>query len=94
MAGIKLNGTNLGRIWKPGTLIPVKGVLKANNILEVSVASIYRNRFIGDFIQYGKVQNLWTSSPITDFLNKDLPLKPSGLKGPMRIVAISKQILK
>jgi hypothetical protein len=94
LAGVKLNGTNLGRIWKTGTLIPVKGVLKTNNTLEVSVASIYRNRFIGDFIQYGKVKNLWTSSPITDFLNKDQSLKPSGLKGPMRIVAVSKQILK
>jgi hypothetical protein len=93
LAEIKLNGTNLGRVWKPGTYIPVKGMLKNENVLEVSVANIYRNRFIGDFIQFGKIQNLSTSSPITDFLNKDMPLRPSGLKGPIRIISISKQVL-
>jgi hypothetical protein len=91
IAEVKLNGKNLGRIWNPGKLIQVNGILKSENILEVTVANIYRNRIIGDFIQYGKIQNLWTSSPISDFLNKDYPLKPSGLKGPIRIVAISKQ---
>jgi hypothetical protein len=93
LAEIKLNGTNLGRVWMNGTYIPVKGMLKNENLLEVSVANIYRNRFIGDFIQFGKIQNLFTSSPIADFLNKDMPLKPSGLKGPIRIISISKQIL-
>ena len=93
LAEIRLNGTNLGRVWKPGTYIPVKGMLKNENLLEVSVANIYRNRFIGDFIQFGKIQNLYTSSPIADFLNKDMPLRPSGLKGPIRIIAIRKQIL-
>jgi hypothetical protein len=94
IAEIKLNGANLGCLWKSGTTLPVKGMLKTENLLEVSVANIYRNRFIGDFTQFGEIQHLWTSSPISDFLNKDLPLKPSGLKGPIRIVAIRKQILK
>jgi hypothetical protein len=93
LAEVKLNGINLGRLWKPGTYLYIKGMLKADNLLEVSVANIYRNRFIGDFIQYGKVKNLFTSSPITDFLNKDMPLRPSGLKGPVRIIGISNQIL-
>lgn len=93
LAEIKLNGTNLGRVWKTGTYIPVKGMLKNENLLEVSVANIYRNRFIGDFIQFGKIRNLTTSSPIIDFLNKDLPLRPSGLKGPIRVISISKQII-
>ncbi len=93
LSEIKLNGTNLGRVWKTGTYIPVKGMLKNENLLEVSVANIYRNRFIGDLIQFGKIQNLSTSSPITEFLNKDMPLRPSGLKGPVRIISLSKQIL-
>jgi hypothetical protein len=67
--------------------------LKSENVLEVSDANIYRNRFIGDFAQFGKIKNLWTSSPISDFLNKDLSLKPSGLNGPLMVIAISKQIL-
>jgi hypothetical protein len=93
LAEVRLNGTALGRLWKTGTYIPVKGLLKNDNLLEVSVANIYRNRFIGDFIQYGKVRNLYTSSPIAEFLNKDLPLRPSGLKGPVRIIALSRQTL-
>jgi hypothetical protein len=93
IAEVKLNGTSLGFPWNPGTYMPVKGILKPENILEVSVANVYRNRFIGDFTQFGKVQNLWTSSPITDFLNKDYTLKPSGLYGPMKIIVIKKQIL-
>jgi hypothetical protein len=93
IAELKLNGTNLGYLSKPGKLIPVKGILKTENILEVSVANIFRNRIIGDFAQYGKIRNLSTSSPISDFLNKDSPLKPSGLKGPIKIIAISRQIL-
>jgi hypothetical protein len=93
IAEVKLNGTNLGRIWKPGTYIPVKGILKAENLLEVAIATVYRNRFIGDLTQFGEVRNLWSSSPITNFLNKDLPLKPSGLKGPMKVIAIKKQKL-
>jgi hypothetical protein len=93
LAEVKLNGTYVGRLWKTGTYLPVKGILKNDNLLEVSVANIYRNRFIGDFIQYGKIQNLYTSSPITEFLNKDLPLRPSGLKGPIRIITLSKHAI-
>ncbi len=93
LAEIKLNGTILGRVWKQGTAVPVKGVLKNDNVLEVSVATTYRNRFIGDYVQFGKIRNLSTSSPIADFLNRDMPLLPSGLKGPIRILAISKQRL-
>jgi hypothetical protein len=92
IAEVKLNDKGLGCIWKPGKLLPINGILKKDNLLEVSVANTFRNRFIGDFIQYGKIQNLSTSSPISDFLNKDYPLKPSGLKGPLKIVIINKQI--
>lgn len=94
IARVKLNGKDLGIVWKQGMTVRVKGQLKASNVLEVSVANPFRNRFIGDFAQYGKVKNLWTSSPIADFLNKDTPLKLSGLKGPVRIIAVGKQIFR
>jgi hypothetical protein len=94
IAEVQLNGINLGDVWKPGKLLAIKGILKKENVLEVTVANIYRNRFIGDFVQFGKVKNLWTSSPISDFLNKDFPLRPSGLKGPLKIIGISKQVIK
>ena len=94
VADVSLNGKPLGKIWKPETDLVITGLLKGDNQLVVTVANEYRNRFIGDFIQYGKVQNLFTSSPVTDFLDKDKPLKPSGLIGPLRIIKVSRVMLK
>jgi hypothetical protein len=85
-AEISLNGKKLGVLWNPGTRIDITGLLKDANLLEITVATVYRNRFIGDFVQYGKVQNLWTSSPIEQFLDKNKPLKPAGLIGPLKII--------
>jgi hypothetical protein len=87
-AEVKLNGKKLGNVWNPGTKIDISRLIKEVNVLEVSVANVYRNRFIGDFIQYGKVQNLWTSSPIEQFLDKTKPLKPSGLMGPLKLIKL------
>jgi hypothetical protein len=65
--------------------------LKTNNILEVTVANVCRNRFIGDYIQFGNIQTMWTTSPIEKFLNKDTSLKPSGLIGPIKLIQYTKQ---
>jgi hypothetical protein len=94
IADVSFNGKPLGKIWEPGTVLNITGLLKTDNQLVVTVANVYRNRFIGDFIQYGKVQNLFTSSPIADFLDKDKPLKVSGLTGPLKIFKVSRVILK
>lgn len=89
VAEVTFNGKPLGKIWKPGTKLNISGMLKADNQLVVTVANVYRNRFIGDFAQYGKVQNLWTTAPISQFLDKDKPLKPSGLMGPLKLIKMS-----
>ena len=91
IAEVKLNGTTLGRLWRPGVLLNVKGVLKTENTLEISAANLFRNRIIGDNVEFGKIQHLWTSSPITQWLGKDKTLKPSGVKGPVSVVFLSKQ---
>jgi len=88
---VTLNGKSLGKIWNPGTELNVSGLLKADNDLDVTIATVCRNRFIGDFIQYGKAVSLWTSSPIGDFLNKRSPLKPSGLMGPLKLIKVYRQ---
>jgi len=93
VAEVTLNGKQLGKIWKPETELNITGLLKTDNQLVVTVANVYRNRFIGDFIQYGKVQNLFTSSPISDFLDKGKPLKPSGLIGPLKLIKVSKVVM-
>ena len=85
-AEVRLNGKLLAYAWMPNTELTVSGLLKAENTLEITVADVCRNRFIGDLIQYGSVKSLFTTSPITTILNKDLPLKPSGLMGPLELI--------
>ncbi len=85
-AEVKLNGNLLGFAWKPNSEYDVSGILKAQNLLEITIANVCRNRFIGDLIQYGEVKSLFTTSPITTILNKDMPLKASGLIGPLKLV--------
>jgi hypothetical protein len=86
---VTLNRKPLGRIWNPGTELNVTGLLRKANELVVTISTVSRNRFIGDFIRYGAVKDLWTSSPIGDFLNKRSPLKPSGLMGPLKLVKMN-----
>ena len=62
------------------------------NKLQVTVTNVYRNRMIGDSIQFNKVQSVWTSSPIERFLDKDKPLKPSGLMGPLKLIKVKQQL--
>lgn len=85
-AEVRLNSNLLGYVWLPNTEINVSGLLKAENTLEVTVANVCRNRFIGDLIQYGKVKSLFTTSPITTILNRNMPLKPSGFMGPLKLI--------
>jgi hypothetical protein len=86
-----LNGKLLAYPWQSNTRLLVSGMLKTENKLEITVANVCRNRFIGDLIQFGSVKSLWTTSPIETILNKDMPLKPSGLMGPLRLISYSKQ---
>jgi hypothetical protein len=85
-AEVILNGKLLAYAWQPNTCLAVTDVLKTDNKLEITVANVARNRFIGDLIQYGSVKSLWTTSPVETILNKDMPLKPSGLIGPLKLI--------
>jgi len=90
VAQVTLNNSNLGIAWMIGNTIKINGLLQKENTLEIVVANIFRNRIIGDYIQYGELKNAWTSAPIDQFLDKNKPLKPSGLIGPIRIIKESK----
>lgn len=91
VARVTFNGKQFGDLWKPGTKLNISGLLKPENTLDITVANVYRNRFIGDFVQFGDNRNLRTSSPIEEFLNKNSPLKSSGLMGPIRLIKIEPQ---
>jgi hypothetical protein len=84
-----LNGKLLAYPWQSNTRLVVSGLLKTENKLEITVATVCRNRFIGDLIQYGDIKSLWTTSPINEILNRNMPLKPSGLMGPLKLIKYS-----
>ena len=91
-ASVTLNGHDLEDVWSPLQDLPVNNIIKKGvNSLEITVDIPYRNRFIGDFIQYGDVRSLWTSSEISNYLNSQSPLKPSGLLVPVKIISKTKQ---
>lgn len=92
VARVSLNGKHFGDLWKSGTKLNVTGLLKTENVLDITVANVYRNRLIGDLVQFNKIQNLWTSSPIQQFLDKNKPLIPSGLMGPLKLIKANLQI--
>jgi len=86
-AEVKLNGEPIGTVWMPDYRIPVSGYLKeGENLLEVEVANVYRNRIIGDLREYGEMRNIWTTSPVDDFFNTGMELRKSGLLGPVRLL--------
>jgi hypothetical protein len=81
---ISINGNPLGCSDFPGYRFDVSGFVKdKGNKLEIRVSIPYRNRIIGDFIQYGALKELWTTSPLSSLPDKDKPLLESGILGPL-----------
>jgi hypothetical protein len=83
MAQIKLNGRDLGILWKPPFRVNITGALQAGtNALEIRVADLWPNRMIGDQSLAPAKRFTWsTYEPFT----KDTPLLKSGLIGPVTI---------
>ena len=83
MARVKLNGKDLGILWKPPYRVEVTGALKpGENRLEISVVNLWPNRMIGDAAL--PVEKRLTWSPWEPF-KQDTPLLPSGLLGPVML---------
>jgi hypothetical protein len=85
-AAVRLNKKLLGTVWMPGFKLNITGLLQLQNTLEITLATTYRNRIIGDFKQYGRLKNVWTSANVADVLDKEKILKPSGVMGPLQLV--------
>ncbi|WP_282147941.1 glycosyl hydrolase [Algibacter lectus] len=63
IAEVKLNGKELGTLWKPPFKIDIKEALKkGKNTLEIKVTNLWPNRLIGD-AQYPKFKESNTSLP-------------------------------
>jgi hypothetical protein len=89
MAGVCLNGRDLGPVWTAPFRVEVTAALKPGpNLLEIRVANLWPNRLIGDAALPPAQRVAWTTwNPF----KKDSPLLPSGLLGPVRLAAEESQ---
>ncbi|QRQ99844.1 glycosyl hydrolase [Dyadobacter sandarakinus] len=88
LAEVIVNGKNVGITWKKPYRINITGALKAgSNALQVKVTNTWVNRLIGD-AQPGVVDKItFTTLP---FYQPGSPLLPSGLLGPVRVLAATR----
>ncbi len=84
-ASVILNGNKVGTVWNDQMELDISGKLHPQNILIITVGNEYRNRIIGDLKEYGTLKHISTSLDIKNVLRANMPLKPSGLLGPLRI---------
>lgn len=116
IARVRLNGRDLGTLWKPPFRVDVTGALKAGpNELEVAVTNLWPNRLIGDEqfpddAQWaGKYLASWPdwflqgrprpeprrkTFAVVKHYDKQSPLLPSGLLGPVTLSAAATAELK
>lgn len=93
IAEVYVNGQSQGIVWKPPFQVDVTDAVKAGtNQLVVEVANTWSNRLVGDaqspdgpkFCRTNIDRSLTWQVPW-----KDTPLLPSGLLGPVRLIATS-----
>jgi len=83
MARVRVNGIDLGTVWRPPFRVEITRALKAGaNEVTVEVANTWKNRLIGDQ-QPGMVQVSFAPSAAE---RADTPLLRSGLIGPVRLL--------
>ena len=83
IAGIKINGKDMGAVWKTPYRIETTGIWKSgNNTIEIEVANLWINRLIGDQLLPENKRYTWTTC--NPYKGTD-SLLPSGLIGPVTI---------
>lgn len=84
LAEVKVNGQNVGIIWKYPYKIDITAFIKSGkNALEVKVVNVWRNRLIGDAQSHIKEKITYTHFP---YFKATDALLPAGLLGPVEIL--------
>lgn len=85
LAEVVVNGKNMGIVWRKPFLVDISSALRAGkNTLEIKVTNLWVNRMIGD----AQPDAIKKYTYITwGFYNAQSPLLPSGLLGPVKLVA-------
>ena len=90
IAEVSLNGRPLGVVWKVPFRVDATGALKPGpNLVTIKVTNLWVNRMIGDRQANALKQYTFTRP---EFYKADSPLLPSGLLGPVRIVAEQRSV--
>jgi hypothetical protein len=85
IAEVSVNGHALGVLWKPPFRTEITPLVhEGDNALTVKVTNLWVNRLIGD--RQPGVEHLYTFT-VPKFYKADSPLLPSGLMGPVSVVA-------
>jgi hypothetical protein len=79
IAGVKLNGKEIGVLWTPPYRIALNDIRPGKNVLEVEVINSWRNRLVGDRDQ--PAEKRFTKTNIT--IRPEWQLLESGLLGPV-----------
>jgi hypothetical protein len=88
MARVKLNGTDLGIVWRPPFRVNVgKSLQPGANTLEVMVVNSWRNRLIGDAALPADQRLTKTNVRVIASGPGKWPVEPSGLLGPVSLVS-------
>ncbi len=91
IAEVRLNGQDLGILWKPPFRVDATGALRPGlNTLEVKVTNLWPNRLIGDAGLPEDQRVTWTTCQ--PYRPND-PLLESGLIGPVRLVPVGREVL-
>ena len=96
IAAVRMNGTQLGVLWKPPFAVEVTGAVRAGrNSLTLRVTNTWRNRLIGDYDKPAAERQTF----VVPMLRKGQPwlpggpgveLSPAGLLGPVMIRSVAR----
>ena len=93
LAGVTINGKDMGNMWRPPFIVEITSALRAGkNELKVEVANTWRNRIIGDIKLPVEERISWSVQNMCGWFNAETALVPSGLAGPVRILAVRKAV--
>ncbi|MFT3704967.1 MAG: glycosyl hydrolase [Agriterribacter sp.] len=88
LAEVIINGKSLGIVWKKPFRLDISSAVKpGRNTLTIKVTNLWVNRLIGDQQPGMDKKITYTTMP---FYKANAPLLPSGLLGPVQIVAVTK----
>lgn len=84
LATVRVNGRDLGTLWlAPWRVDITKAVRTGNNVLEIEVTNVWNNRLVGDLNLPQEQRRTHLQAPT---VNKNAPLLPAGLLGPVRLL--------